>query len=52
MRIHKFLAQAGVCSRREAERLVADGGVTINGKVAAVGQPVNPETDVVRYRGK
>ncbi len=52
MRIHKFLAQAGVCSRRDAERLVAEGGVLINGKIAAVGQPVDPAVDVVRCRGK
>jgi 23S rRNA pseudouridine2604 synthase len=42
MRIHKFLAQAGVCSRREAERLVASGSVLINGKLAVTGQPVRP----------
>jgi 23S rRNA pseudouridine2605 synthase len=52
MRIHKFLASAGVCSRREAERLVAEGVVTINGKVAAVGQPVDPASDAVRCRGQ
>lgn len=52
MRIHKFLAQAGVCSRREAERLVSEGLVTINGKVAGTGQPVDPTVDVVRYRGR
>lgn len=52
MRIHKFLAQAGICSRREAERLVSEGLVTINGKVAGTGQPVDPSVDVVRYRGR
>lgn len=52
MRIHKFLAQAGICSRREAERLVSEGLVTINGKVAGTGQPVDPAVDVVRYRGR
>lgn len=52
MRIHKFLATAGVCSRREAERLVAEGVVTINGKVASVGQPVDPAVDAVRCRGQ
>jgi 23S rRNA pseudouridine2605 synthase len=31
-RIAKFLARAGVCSRRDAERLIADGRVTLNGK--------------------
>jgi len=52
MRIHKFLAQAGVCSRREAERLVAQGVVQINGQVAVTGQPVDPAVDVVRCRGQ
>lgn len=52
MRIHKFLATAGVCSRREAERLVAEGVVTINGQVAKTGQPVDPAADVVRCRGQ
>ena len=52
MRIHKFLAQAGLCSRRDAERLVADGQVLINGKVAATGQPVDPAVDVVRCQGR
>lgn len=32
-RIAKFLARAGVCSRRDAERLIADGRVKVNGKV-------------------
>jgi 23S rRNA pseudouridine2605 synthase len=52
MRIHKFLAQAGVCSRREAERLVAEGVVQVNGKIAVTGQPVDPAVDVVRCRGQ
>ena len=46
MRIHKFLAQAGVCSRREAERLVAEGVVQINGKIAVTGQPVDPTIEL------
>src|SRR5688572_31221834 len=32
-RVAKFLARAGVCSRRDAERLIADGRVKLNGKV-------------------
>jgi 23S rRNA pseudouridine2605 synthase len=52
MRIHKFLAQAGVCSRREAERLVAQGVVKVNGQVAVTGQPVDPAVDVVHCRGQ
>jgi 23S rRNA pseudouridine2605 synthase len=52
MRIHKFLAQAGVCSRREAERLVASGSVMINGKLAVTGQPVDPAVDTVICQGQ
>ena len=33
MRINKFLAHGGTCSRREAEKFVTAGAVTINGKV-------------------
>lgn len=32
-RIAKFIARAGVCSRRDAERLIADGRVKVDGKV-------------------
>jgi 23S rRNA pseudouridine2605 synthase len=40
MRVHRALAQAGVASRRAAEQLVAEGRVTVNGKVATIGQAV------------
>jgi len=40
MRIHRALAQAGVASRRGAERLVGEGRVTVNGAVATIGQVV------------
>ena len=33
MRIAKAMARAGLCSRREAERWIADGRVSVNGKV-------------------
>lgn len=52
MRIQKYLAQAGACSRREAERLVAEGKVTVNGHLATVGQPVKPGEDVVKVGRK
>jgi 23S rRNA pseudouridine2605 synthase len=42
MRVHRYLARAGVASRRAAERLVAEGRVSINGRTAATGQPVGP----------
>ena len=47
MRVHRALALAGVASRRAAETLVAEGRVTINGKLATVGQLVGPEDQLV-----
>ena len=41
MRVHRALAQAGVASRRAAERLVAEGRVTVNGAPAQLGQTVS-----------
>jgi 23S rRNA pseudouridine2605 synthase len=51
MRVHRALAQAGVASRRAAERLVADGRVTVNGAVAEVGRVVAPD-DVIAVDGR
>lgn len=46
MRLHKFLAEAGVASRRKAEELIAEGRVTVNGVVATLGMSVNDD-DIV-----
>ena len=43
IRINKYLSDAGVCSRREADRLIADGRITVNGKTAVCGQSVSGE---------
>ena len=51
MRVHRALAQAGVASRRAAEKLVAEGRVTVNGAVATVGQVVT-DRDVVAVDGR
>jgi len=52
-RLHKHLAQAGVCSRRAAERLIEQGRVEVNGKtVTRLGSLVDPASDVVRVDGK
>jgi 23S rRNA pseudouridine2604 synthase len=45
-RINRYLSQAGICSRREADRLVEDGKVTINGKVAQNGDKVGDDDEV------
>ncbi len=51
IRLNKYLAQSGVCSRREADKLVEMGVVSVNGKVASIGQLVT-EKDKVAVRGK
>lgn len=52
MRIHKYLAHAGLASRRAAEKMVADGAVTINGHRAKIGEIVDSEHDTVKVDGK
>jgi 23S rRNA pseudouridine2605 synthase len=53
MRLQQFLAQAGVASRRAAERLITDGKVKVNGAaVAALGTQVDPRTDRVEVEGR
>ncbi|MBR4182984.1 MAG: 23S rRNA pseudouridine synthase F, partial [Lachnospiraceae bacterium] len=46
MRINKYLSDMGVCSRREADRLIEDGRVTVNGHKAITGERIG-ENDVV-----
>ena len=52
VRIHKFLAEQGVCSRRQAEAWIRDGLVSVNGQPAAIGQPIIPGKDVIKAHGK
>ncbi len=40
-RLNKYLASCGICSRRDADRLIAEGRVTVNGKVADMGMQVD-----------
>lgn len=51
IRINKYLSEAGICSRREADRQIERGIVTINGRAAAMGDKVSPG-DVVMYGKK
>lgn len=53
MRLQKFLARAGVASRRRAEELIRTGRVKVNGQtVTAMGVQVEPERDVVEVDGR
>lgn len=52
IRLNKYIANSGVCSRREADDLIAQGLVTVNGEtVVEMGYKVK-KTDVVRYDGR
>lgn len=51
IRINKFISEKGICSRREADKLIEAGRVTINGIKAETGSKVKPE-DEVRVDGK
>ena len=49
MRIQKYLSQEGICSRREAEKLMLEGKVLVNGKVVReLGTQIDPTKDVVK----
>lgn len=50
-RLNKWLSQQGFCSRREADRLITDGKVTINKKIAVLGDTVGNDAEV-RVHGK
>ena len=53
VRLQKFLADAGACSRRKGEAYILDGRVTVNGNVVVtLGTKVNPQTDAVCLDGQ
>lgn len=52
MRLQRFLAMQGLCSRRAAEEIIERGSVRINGRVAQLGDKVDPQTDKVIFRGR
>ena len=52
IRLQKFMADAGIMSRRAAEEEIKNGNVSINGHVAELGAKIDPKNDVISYRGK
>lgn len=53
VRLQKLIAQAGIASRRKAEKIIADGQVTVNGKtVTEMGVKADPEKDHIKVKGK
>ena len=53
IRLNKYIANSGVCSRREADTLIQSGVVTVNGEVVTeLGTKVNILTDDIRFNGE
>ena len=53
LRLQKYLAEAGVASRRKSEELILDGKISVNGKVIReLGTKVDDKKDIVEYNGK
>lgn len=53
IRLQKFLANAGVCSRRKAEEFIQQGEVSVNGKVITeLGFKINYDKDEIKFKGK
>lgn len=53
IRLNRFIANAGICSRRKADELIAAGVVSVNGEpVTELGFKVDPAKDSVRYNGE
>lgn len=52
IRLQKFFTDCGVLSRRAAEEEIKAGRVKVNGETAELGTKIDPEVDIVEYRGK
>ncbi len=53
VRLNKFIANSGICSRREADNFILAGVVTVNGEVITeLGTKVNISTDDIRFNGE
>lgn len=52
IRIQKYISDAGIMSRRAAEKAIEAGEITVNGEKATIGMKVDTENDTVAYKGK
>lgn len=50
-RLQKILSQWGIASRRQAEKMIQAGQVTLNGQLAQLGEKANPERDIIEVNG-
>ncbi len=51
IRLNKYLVEAGICSRREADRLIESGQIRVNNRLAVLGEKVNGDENI-EVRGK
>ena len=52
VRLNKYLSEAGICSRREADKLIAAGKITVDGERAEMGMRVIPGKQEIRMGKK
>ena len=52
IRIHKLLSEQGICSRRDAEKMIREKLVEVNGKIAEIGQKVRASKDHILLQGE
>lgn len=53
IRLNRYIANAGICSRRKADELIEAGVVSVNGEVVSeLGAKIDPMKDVIRYNGE
>ncbi|MGB4773550.1 MAG: pseudouridine synthase [Daejeonella sp.] len=53
IRLNRYIANAGICSRRKADELIAAGVVSVNGEaVTELGFKIDPAKDLIRYNGE
>lgn len=52
IRLQKYLAEAGIASRRKCEEFITQGRVKVNNNIAVLGTKINPEKDIVLFDNK
>ncbi len=52
IRLSKFFTDCGIMSRRAAEEEIKAGKVSVNGKIAELGEKIDPENDTILYKGR
>ncbi len=52
LRLSKYFTDCGLMSRRAAEEEIKKGLVTVNGRIAELGEKVDPDTDIICYKGR